>query len=119
MSSPIPIAAGEHEFLIDGFRDAVNQRLFSIFQPDVNWCGGLTSLLEIFRLADEHNIRVVPHRGAEPYALHAIVACQDEPLAESERHWFSGRFGFPESKDGQVCLSSQAGFGVQLEWPES
>ena len=117
-SSPIPIAAGEHEYLIDGFQDAVDQSLFSVFQPDINWCGGLTSLLEIFELAKAHNIRVVPHRGAEPYALHAIAACDNEPLAESERHWFSGRFGFPESKDGHVTLMDKPGFGVDVEWPD-
>ena len=115
---PIPIAAGEHEYLLDGFRDAVELGLFDIFQPDINWCGGLTSLLEIYQLANTHNIRVVPHRGAEPYALHAILACDNSPLAESERHWFSGRFGFPESDNGHVCLEDKPGFGVQVNWPD-
>lgn len=116
-NSPIPIAAGEHEYLVDGFQDAVDLELFSVFQPDINWCGGLTSLLEIYELAEEHDIRVVPHRGAEPYALHAIVACQASPLAESARHWFAGQYGFPVPVRGQVTLDDRPGFGVAVEWP--
>ena len=46
----------------------------NIYQPDVAWCGGLTQLVEIFRLGREHGVTVYPHRGAEVWSLHAIVA---------------------------------------------
>lgn len=40
------------------------KRCMHIFQPDVAWCGGLTQLVEIFRLGRVHGVPVYPHRGA-------------------------------------------------------
>ena len=112
--SPVPIAGGEHEYLADGFKTLIDHRLHAILQPDINWCGGLTTLVEIYRMAQAANIRVVPHRGCEPYALAAIAALDDNPLAESARRWFNCLDGFPMIRDGQIRVSSEPGFGIQI-----
>src|SRR5690606_19979260 len=56
--SPIPIAGGEHEFTALGFTPIAEQKLHSILQPDVTWCGGMTQLVQIYRLAERCGLRV-------------------------------------------------------------
>ncbi|HRX80885.1 MAG TPA: mandelate racemase/muconate lactonizing enzyme family protein [Pirellulaceae bacterium] len=110
--SPVPIAGGEHEYLADGFKTLIDRRLHAVLQPDISWCGGLTTLIDIYKMAQAANIRVVPHRGCEPYGLAAIAALDRNPLAESGRKWFNCLGGFPAICDGRISLSNEPGFGV-------
>lgn len=112
---PIPIAGGEHEFTSVGFAPLVENRLHQIIQPDVCWCGGLTELIKIHAMAKKAGLRVCPHRGAEPWGLHAIAALDSNPLAESGRPWMTWVGGQPEIKDGHVQLNDQPGFGVHID----
>ena len=112
--SPIPIAAGEHEFTARGFAELMARGCHDIYQPDVCWCGGLTQLVAIYELARTHDVRVCPHRGAEPWGLHAIAALDPQPLAESGRPWMEW-VGGTEIVDGRARLTGGAGFGVTLE----
>lgn len=112
--SPVPIAGGEHEYLREGFQWLADQRMHSIFQPDINWCGGLTTLRGIYAIADQYGISVCPHRGAEPFALHAIAALDPTPLAESGREWFDCLEGAPAIRAGRVQLPVAPGFGVSV-----
>lgn len=112
--SSVPIAGGEHEYLAAGFCRLIDERLHAVVQPDINWCGGMTTLVEIYRMAKEQAVRVVPHRGAEAYALHAIAALDPQPLAESPRTWFQCLEGSPSLQSGVVQLPTGAGFGVAL-----
>jgi len=113
--SPVPIAGGEHEYLAAGFQELIARKLHSVLQPDINWCGGLTTLIEIYRLAKQAGIRVCPHRGCEPFALAAIAALDADPLAESGRTWFTCLRGAPEIQQGTIRLSDQPGFGVSVD----
>lgn len=110
--SPVPIAGGEHEYLADGFKTLIDRRLHAVLQPDINWCGGLTTLIAIYRMAHAANIRVVPHRGCEPYALAAIAALDQKPLAESGRKWFQCLDGFLQIRNGLIQVSNESGFGI-------
>ena len=112
--SPVPIAGGEHEYLEEGFRRVVSEGLHSVLQPDINWCGGMTTLVEIYRMASEAGLRVCPHRGSEPFALHAIAALDPRPLAESPREWFRCLDGAAEISDGTIQLPDRPGFGVAI-----
>jgi L-rhamnonate dehydratase len=122
--SPIPIAGGEHEYTTDGFRTLIDGGLHSVLQPDINWCGGLTTLIEVYKLAGRAGLRVCPHRGSEPFALHAIAALDDRPLAESPRPWFNCLRGAPRIHAGGIQLAvvestaSVPGFGVTLRLDE-
>ncbi|MEQ8791219.1 MAG: mandelate racemase/muconate lactonizing enzyme family protein [Pirellulaceae bacterium] len=113
--SLVPIAGGEHEYLIAGFRRLIDERLHAVLQPDVNWCGGLTTLVDIYRLARQAGLRVCPHRGCEPYALPAIAALDDQPLAESGRTWFTCLEGAPAINAGRIQPSPAPGFGVTID----
>ena len=115
LQSPIVIAGGEHEYLASGFQHLVDSRLHAVLQPDVNWCGGLTTLIEGYRMAQEANLRVCPHRGCEPFALHAIAALDQQPLAESGRRWFNCLDGAPRIENGHVFVPDRPGFGVDVD----
>jgi L-alanine-DL-glutamate epimerase-like enolase superfamily enzyme len=113
--SPIPIAGGEHEFTAIGFRELIERRLHQVLQPDACWCGGMTEMVKIYRMAQAAGLRVVPHRGAEVWGLHAVAALDHEPLAESGRPWMTWVRGQPEIEQGVIRLGTAPGFGVELE----
>ena len=72
-------------------------------------------MIEIYRIAAEAGIRVCPHRGSEPFAIHAIAALDPRPLAESPREWFGGLAGVPEIKNGRIMVLDRPGFGVTVD----
>lgn len=110
----VPIAGGEHEFTQYGFEPLIDERLHQVLQPDVCWCGGMTSLVRIYEMAGAAKLRVVPHRGAEVWALHAIAALDAQPLAEQGRPWMSWVRGQPDPIEGEIAVPTGAGFGVEL-----
>lgn len=114
-NSAVPIAGGEHEFTSVAFETLIKQKLHSVLQPDVCWCGGLTELIKIYKMAIEAGLRVCPHRGSEIWALHAIAALDPHPLAETGRPWMTWVEGQPTIENGTIELSDQPGFGLRLD----
>ena len=112
---PIPIAGGEHVFTLAGFEQLIDRRLLDVLQPDVCWCGGLTVLRRIYELAQQAELRVIPHRGSEVWALHAIAALDPQPLAESGRPWMTWVEGQPPVVGGGIRLPEGPGFGVTID----
>ena len=112
---PIPIAGGEHEYAPAGFQELIERRLHAVLQPDACWCGGMTTLIEVYRMAKAAGLRVCPHRGAEVWGLHGLAALDPAPLAESGRHWMAWLKGQPEIQNGHVALSDRPGFGVEID----
>ncbi len=76
------IATGEHEYTRYGFRRLLEHRSAEIWQPDVNWCGGLTELRRIGALAAAYDMPVIPHGGGLSEAVHFIMATVNSPWAE-------------------------------------
>lgn len=58
--SPVPIAAGEQEATMWGFRELLRADLGYV-QPDLSRCGGLEVARRIAHLAEERQVQVVPH----------------------------------------------------------
>lgn len=110
----IPIAGGEHEYTTGGFKELIDRRLHAVLQPDINWCGGLTTVVEVYRLAKAAGLNVILHRGCEPFALHALAALDPQPLAESPRTWFTCLNGAPQIQQGVIRLSDAPGFGISV-----
>lgn len=79
---PVIIATGEHEYGRYGFRNLLEHQGASIWQPDMNWCGGLTELRRIGALAAAYDIPVIPHGGGLNGAIHWIIANVNAPWAE-------------------------------------
>ena len=76
------IATGEHEYTRYGFRLLLDHSAADIWQPDINWCGGLTELRRIASLAASHDIPVIPHGGYRGGAPHFIMATPNSPWCE-------------------------------------
>ena len=112
--SPVPIAGGEHEFTARGFAELMARGCHTVYQPDICWCGGMTQLVEIYRLARVHDVEVCPHRGSETWGLHAIAALDPQPLAESGRPWMDW-VGGRQIAGGQARWTGGPGFGVALD----
>lgn len=110
--SPIPIAGGEHEYTVHGFRDLARRKAHDLWQPDVCWTGGLTQLRAIYALAAQEQVRVIPHRGGEVWSLPAIASLDPNPLAESGRPWMTWLHGQPPIVDGHIEIPTAPGFGV-------
>ena len=76
------IVTGEHEYTRYGFRLLLEYRAARIWQPDMNWCGGLSELRRIGALAAAHDIPVIPHGGWRGGAPHYILATTNSPWCE-------------------------------------
>ncbi len=76
------IATGEHEYGRYGFRYLLEANGAEIWQPDINWCGGLTELRRIGAMAAAYDIPVIPHGGGLNGAIHWIMANVNAPWAE-------------------------------------
>ena len=112
--SPVPIAGGEHEYTAAFFEQMMQRGVHAIYQPDVCWCGGLTELVKIYKMAETFGVQVCPHRGSEVWALHAIAALDPDPLAESGRPWMTWVAGQPEIDQGMIRTGKDSGFGVRF-----
>jgi L-rhamnonate dehydratase len=108
----IPIAGGEHEFTLLGFRELIEARAVDYIQFDTNRVGGLTQARKIAALAEAHGIPVIPHAG-QMHNYHVVMASLNSPMAEffppvdvevgNELFWYIFD-GEPMAKDGFIDL---------------
>ncbi|MCZ6794017.1 MAG: twin-arginine translocation signal domain-containing protein [Planctomycetota bacterium] len=77
------IVTGEHEYTRYGFRLLLEYEAAAIWQPDMNWCGGLTELRRIGALAAAHDIPVILHGGWRGGGPHYILATPNSPWCET------------------------------------
>jgi len=123
ISPRIQHAAGEHEATRWGFALLFDGRCIDIAQPDVGWCGGLTELLRIARLADAAGVLVIPH-GSSVYSYHFCATRPQTPFGEfalldPEGATVSPQLaplllGEPLPENGRVRIPETPGFGVTL-----
>jgi L-alanine-DL-glutamate epimerase-like enolase superfamily enzyme len=76
------IVTGEHEYTRYGFRLLLEHKAAQIWQPDLNWCGGLTELRHIDALAAAHDLPVIPHGGWRGGCPHFILSSPNSPWCE-------------------------------------
>lgn len=69
---PIPVAVGESLYTKYQFAHWIKQEACDYIQPDVYRVGGITEFIKIAKLAESHNIPVIPHFGME---LMAHLGC--------------------------------------------
>ena len=67
------IATGEHEYTRYGFKLLLDYKAADLWQPDMNWCGGLTELRRIAALAAANDIPLIPHAGWSGGCQHFII----------------------------------------------
>src|SRR5690349_14359583 len=59
----IPLAAGETEFGLFGFRDLIARGCVDVLQPEVARIGGVTPARRLWGMAHAHNLLYAPHTG--------------------------------------------------------
>lgn len=119
----VPIAGGEHEFTLCGFRELLEARAVDYIQFDTNRVGGISQARKIAALAEAHSIPVIPHAG-QMHNFHVVMASLNSPMAEyfpivdvevgNELFWyiFSGE---PKAKDGNIDLDENVpGLGLTI-----
>ena len=122
-SGRIPIAGGEHEFTIYGFRELLEARAVDYIQFDTNRVGGITQARKITALAEAHSIPVIPHAG-QMHNYHVVMASFNSPMAEyfpvvdvevgNELFWYIFD-SEPKAKDGFIDLDDNLpGLGLAI-----
>jgi L-alanine-DL-glutamate epimerase-like enolase superfamily enzyme len=77
----IPIAGGEHEFTLYGFRELLDARAVDYIQFDTNRVGGITQARKVAALAEAYEVPVIPHAG-QMHNFHIVMASLNSPMAE-------------------------------------
>ena len=119
----IPIAGGEHEFTVYGFKDLLEARAVDYIQFDTNRVGGLTQARKIAALAEAHSVPVIPHAG-QMHNYHLVMSSFNSPLAEyfpvvdvevgNELFWYIFD-GEPKAVNGSIDLDDNApGLGLTI-----
>ncbi|HWX91861.1 MAG TPA: L-rhamnonate dehydratase [Terriglobales bacterium] len=119
----IPIAGGEHEFTVYGFRDLLQAGALDYIQFDTNRVGGITQARKIAALAEAHSVPVIPHAG-QMHNYHVVMASLNSPMAEyfpivdvevgNELFWYIFE-GEPRAKDGFIDLDENVpGLGLTI-----
>lgn len=119
----VPIAGGEHEFTLYGFRELLEAKALDYIQFDTNRVGGLTQARKIASLAEAHSIPVIPHAG-QMHNYHLVMASFNSPMAEyfpvvdvevgNELFWYIFD-GEPRATDGSIDLDdNRPGLGLTI-----
>ncbi len=119
----IPIAGGEHEFTLYGFRELLEAHALDYIQFDTNRVGGITQARKIAALAEAHSVPVIPHAG-QMHNYHIVMASLNSPMAEyfpivevevgNELFWYIFQ-GEPRAKNGYVDLDDHTpGLGLTV-----
>jgi L-alanine-DL-glutamate epimerase-like enolase superfamily enzyme len=119
----IPIAGGEHEFTVYGFRDLLEAHALDYIQFDTNRVGGISQARKICALAESFSVPVVPHAG-QMHNFHVVMASLNAPMAEffppvdvevgNELFWYIFD-GEPTPEDGFINLDDKVpGLGLTI-----
>ncbi|ABW01966.1 mandelate racemase/muconate lactonizing enzyme family protein [Caldivirga maquilingensis] len=116
--SPVPIAAGENEYYIGGFKELARIKLMYI-QPDVSKVGGLIRFMDIIKEASTLGKPVAPHHRPHKsilthlYTLHVASVVSNIAIVEWPLSWIKDIYNVDvEVKDGEVSLSRLMNSGV-------
>jgi D-galactarolactone cycloisomerase len=128
---PMPIAGGENEHTLFGFREMLAAGCVDVAQPDIGSCGGITAARHIAALAQAHGVQVNPHVwgsavaqaaslqfiAAVPVAHHSLFA--QEPVLEYDRSSHPFRQQLIAQPiglvDGWVHVPDGPGLGIEVD----
>ncbi len=127
----IPIAGGENEHTLYGFRDFLAAGAVDVAQPDIGSVGGFTACRHVIALAQAHGVQVNPHvwgsaiaqaaslqlMAAVPVAHHSVFA--EEPIFEYDRssHPFRQQLVAEpvQQVGGWIEIPARPGLGVSVD----
>jgi D-galactarolactone cycloisomerase len=127
----MPIAGGENEHTLYGFREFLDAGAVDVAQPDLGSCGGISAARHIVAIAQSHGVQVNPHvwgsaiaqaaslqlLAALPVAHHSLFA--QEPILEFDRSSHPFRVQLItrpiQQVAGWVEVPSGPGLGVEID----
>ena len=126
----IPIAGGENEHTLFGFKSLFENNAIDIAQPDIGSCGGITGAKHIINLAHSFGVEVNPHVWGSAIAQAASIQViasipvthfsifAREPILEYDqsshpfrRELLSTPF---ELVNGMINISEDKGLGIEV-----
>jgi D-galactarolactone cycloisomerase len=126
----MPIAGGENEHTLFGFRELIGRGCVDVAQPDIGSAGGFTACRHVLALAQSHGVQVNPHVWgsgiAQAASLQLIAALPvthhgifpTEPILEydTSSHPFRRDLVSPAviQCDGSVEISRGVGLGIEV-----
>ncbi len=103
----IPMAGGEEEFGVHGFRYLIGNEVFQIVQPDLFYYGGMIRTMQVARMAEAAGLRITPHISGGGlgyvYMLQMVSVCP----AAAEFHEFK-MFETEDANGTRVPVESKA-----------
>jgi L-alanine-DL-glutamate epimerase-like enolase superfamily enzyme len=118
----VPIAAGENEFRLHGFKELFDKNAVDVAMPDIARVGGLQETKNICILAEAYGILVSPHNFSSGILLaatiHLMASTPNTTLLEydtSDNAVYEDLLIEPLSiEDGYLKVPSHPGLGVKL-----
>jgi D-galactarolactone cycloisomerase len=118
----VPLAAGENDFGVQGFREMLRAGALDIAQPDACRAGGITECLRIGKMAADAGVRVATHTWSDAVALianaHLIAALPNGITVEVDQ---TGNPFIEELlveplriEDGLLHLGDAPGLGIDV-----
>lgn len=119
----VPIAAGENEFGVQGFRELLRAGAVDIVQPDACRAGGIGETHRVGTMAQQFGARVATHTWSDAVALvanaHVVAALPNGLTVEMDQ---TGNPFIDELlveplqvRDGLLTLSNRPGLGIELD----
>jgi len=119
----VPLAAGENDFGVQGFRELIRAGALDVVQPDACRAGGLTECVRIGRLAADAGLKVGTHTWSDAVALvanaHFVASLPNGLTVEVDQ---TGNPFIEELleeplriDDGKLALGDAPGLGITLD----
>jgi L-alanine-DL-glutamate epimerase-like enolase superfamily enzyme len=118
----LPLAAGENEFGVQGFRELLDRGIVDIVQPDCSRTGGITECRRIGVLAAQYGLRVATHSWSDAVAIvanmHVIASIENGITVEIDRTGNALIDELLETPlrvvDGEVAVPQGPGLGIEI-----
>lgn len=105
-----PVATGEHEYGVHGFRALLDAGAADIVLIDLNRVGGVSDFMKVTELASERGVGVVNHCTPDQ-GIHLLAAAPDAAYVDRNNWWqplYDERLEFD---DGALPVPDRPGFG--------
>lgn len=126
----MPIAGGENEHTLYGFRELIGGGCVDVAQPDIGSAGGFSACRHIAALAQSHGVQVNPHVwgsgiaqaaslqliAALPVSHHAVFPTQPILEYDTSSHPFRSDLISPAvvQRNGSVDIPQGPGLGIEV-----
>jgi L-alanine-DL-glutamate epimerase-like enolase superfamily enzyme len=119
----VPIAGGENEFGLQGFREVIRAKALDIVQPDASRCGGISEVWKIAEMAEGSGLGVATHSWNDAVAImanaHVVAAMSNGVTVEVDQMnnpFVNDLLVKPlQIENGELQLSHAPGLGVELD----